>query len=189
MGSFHGLGLSNQFLIAMPALADPNFEKTVTLICQHNEHGALGIVINRTTDLTLGDILSQLDIPHEEMRNAGNPIYNGGPVGTEQGLILHEPTMEWDSTLKVSADLALTTSRDILVAMAENRGPRRSLLALGYAGWSGGQLEHEMKQNAWLSGPVDQDIIFEAPVEQRWTRAAASMGVDLSLLSSQAGHA
>jgi putative transcriptional regulator len=107
----------------------------------------------------------------------------------EQGLILHEPTTEWDSTLKVSADLALTTSRDILVAMAENRGPHRSLLALGYAGWSGGQLEHEMKQNAWLSGPVDQDIIFDVPVELRWTRAAASMGVDLSLLSSQAGHA
>lgn len=187
MSSFDSL--TNHFLIAMPGLLDPNFEKTVTVICQHNEHGALGIVINRTTDLTLGDILRQLDLGNEQGKEQQAPIFSGGPVHTEQGMILHESGGEWDSTLQISETLSLTTSRDILEAMAENRGPPRSILALGYAGWGEGQLEREIKENAWLSGPVDHDIIFGVPVERRWHEAVSRLGVDLSLLSSQAGHA
>lgn len=182
-------GLTNQFLIAMPELADPNFERTVTLICQHDENGALGIVINRPTQLTLGDVFQQLDLPADKIEKPDSLIFNGGPVHIERGLVLHNTRGEWDSSLQVSDDLTLTTSRDVLEAMATNQGPEKCLMALGYAGWGGGQLENEMRQNAWLSGPADEDIIFQIPVADRWTKAAQQLGVDLSLISSQVGHA
>lgn len=187
MGELHSL--TNHFLIAMPTLADPNFVRTVTLICEHNDDGALGIVINRTTNLTLANVLAQLDLPSDHLENPNTPVYYGGPVQTERGLILHETVGRWESTLPVGDSLGLTTSHDILEAMAESRGPQSSMLALGYAGWSAGQLEREIKENAWLSGPADNDIIFRTPVEERWASAAALLGIDLAMLSREAGHA
>ena len=181
--------LANQFLIAMPALNDPNFARTVTLICQHNEEGALGIVINRTTDLQLSEILQQVNLTATNDTVSRLPVYSGGPVHGERGFVLHEELGEWQSTLPIAGNLGLTTSQDILQAMADDRGPRSCLVALGYAGWGSGQLEQELQQNAWLNGPADNRIIFRTPAEHRWTQAAASLGVDVTLISREAGHA
>jgi putative transcriptional regulator len=181
--------LTNNFLIAMPAMKDPNFEQTVTFICQHNEEGALGIVINRTIDLTIGDVLDQMKIERGASPQFNDPVHYGGPVQMDRGFILHEDSGDWDSTLKVSDLIALTTSRDILEAIASNVGPHRTLLALGYAGWGAGQLEREISENAWLHWPADSELVFSTPVSQRWAQAAALLGVDLSLLSTDAGHA
>ncbi len=181
--------LSNHFLIAMPAMSDPNFAHTVTLICQHNAEGALGIVINRTVDLTVGDVLKQMEIPSMQSRHTPQPVHYGGPVQIDRGFILHQDLGDWDSTLEINDHIGLTTSRDILEAMARNEGPNRSLVALGYAGWGSGQLEKEITENAWLSGPADYDVIFDTPLEQRWMAAAQVLGVDMSLMSSEAGHA
>lgn len=181
--------LTGQFLIAMPAMTDPNFEQTVSFICQHGESGALGIVINRTMDLTMGDVLGQMDISSNGCGRADQSVHYGGPVQTERGFILHDQPDAWESTLTIDGRIGLTTSRDILEAIARNEGPERALIALGYAGWGGGQLEHEITQNAWLSGPADMDLMFSTPVEQRWNRAAGLLGVDLTLLSREAGHA
>lgn len=181
--------LTNHFLIAMPAMQDPNFHQTVTYICQHNEEGALGIVINRTIDLTVGDVFTQMKITGIETENSSLPVHYGGPVQMERGFILHEDIGDWDSTLEVDDLTGLTTSRDILEAMANNSGPSRALLALGYAGWGAGQLEREISENAWLNGPADNELIFSTPVEERWSSAAGLLGIDLSLLSTDAGHA
>jgi putative transcriptional regulator len=181
--------LKNQLLIAMPTLEDPNFARTVTYICEHGEHGAMGIVLNRPTDLCLADVLRHMEI-EGGMGAAGEQIvYLGGPVEEERGFVLHSHTDPWDSTLAVDAEISITTSRDILEAMARGTGPRHTLVALGYAGWGAGQLEREMQQNAWLSGPADQSILFELPADQRWEAAARLLGVDLHLLSTDAGHA
>ena len=148
--------LKNQLLIAMPALQDPNFARTVTYICEHGEHGAMGIVLNRPTDLCLADILQHMQI-EGGLGDAGEQIvYLGGPVEEERGFVLHTHTAPWDSTLAVNEDISITTSRDILEAMARGDGPSRTLVALGYAGWGAGQLEREIQENAWLSGPVLQ---------------------------------
>jgi putative transcriptional regulator len=181
--------LTNHFLIAMPALRDPNFARTVTLICEHSPEGAMGIVINRPTDLTLTDIFEQMNIDNGQCRRLYLPVHVGGPVQGNRGFVLHEPIGQWESTLTISDSLGVSTSRDILVALAENRGPERCLLALGYAGWSPGQLEREIVDNAWLSGPADREILFDMPAEDRWTAAVKRLGVDLGSLSSEAGHA
>lgn len=181
--------LTNQFLIAMPALEDPNFHESVTLICEHNPRGALGIVINRTMNVVLADILKQLDLTARDLAMGDTPVHLGGPVAPERGFVIHEPLGEWEATLKVGSSLGVTTSRDVLAALAEGGGPKRMFVALGYAGWSPGQLEEEIKSNSWLSAPADAAIIFDTPVEQRWQAAARSIGVDLSLLSGDAGHA
>lgn len=181
--------LTNHFLIAMPALRDPNFARTVTLICEHSPEGAMGIVINRPTDLTLTDIFEQMHIDNGRCRRLDLPVHVGGPVQGNRGFVLHEPIGQWESTLTISDSLGVSTSRDILVALAENRGPEHCLLALGYAGWSPGQLEREIADNAWLSGPADREILFDMPAEDRWTAAVKRLGVDLGSLSSEAGHA
>lgn len=181
--------LTGQFLIAMPAMTDPNFEQTVSYICQHNENGALGIVINRTMELTMGDVFGQMDIPASECICAKQYVHYGGPVQSERGFILHDRPNDWEATLAIDEHIGLTTSRDVLEAIARNEGPQRALMALGYAGWGSGQLEHEITQNAWLSGPADVDLIFSTPVEQRWSRAAGLLGINLTLLSREAGHA
>ncbi len=180
---------TNHFLIAMPNLRDPNFARTVTLICEHSSQGAMGIVINRVTDLRLADILQQMDIEGGDSLHLDLPVYVGGPVQNNRGFVLHEPLGQWESTLSVTESLGVSTSRDILVALAENRGPQRCLLALGYAGWAAGQLEHEIGENTWLSGPADSQILFDTPVEARWEAAAKHLGVDLAALSGEAGHA
>jgi len=181
--------LSNHFLIAMPNLADPNFSRTVTLICEHSEEGAMGLTINRQIDLTLEDILDQIDIKIPEPPNANVAVYQGGPVQHTRGFVLHEPLGNWESTMPISDTLGLSTSRDILQAIAEGQGPAHYLLTLGYAGWGPGQLEHEMAENAWLSGPADNQIIFDTVTDRRWKAAAEKLGVDMSKLSDQTGHA
>lgn len=181
--------LTNHFLIAMPQLADPNFFHTVTYICEHTDQGALGIVINRPLDVRLGEILDHMDIDASTDAVSERIVYMGGPVQQERGFVLHRPATQWDSTLLITDDIGLTTSRDVLAAMARGEGPVESLVALGYAGWGAGQLEQELAANAWLSGPADDRILFRTPVEKRWEEAAALLGVDLNLLSGDAGHA
>jgi putative transcriptional regulator len=180
--------LTNHFLIAMPGMADPFFAKTVTYLCQHSAEGALGIIVNRPSDLTLNDIMQQMNIEVRQPGLGKMAIYFGGPVQPERGFVLHEPLGRWDSTLHVSDSIALTTSRDILEAISIGEGPQKVLVALGYAGWGRGQLEREMAENAWLNAPADRSIIFDQPSAHRWKAAAELMGVDISLLTSQAGH-
>lgn len=181
--------LTNQFLVAMPSMADPTFAKTVTYLCQHGPEGALGIIINRPSDLTLGEVMEQMSIAVHETAIEQMPVYFGGPVHRERGFVLHEPGGQWDSTLQVSDTVALTTSRDILEAIGSGQGPAKVLVALGYAGWAKGQLEREILDNAWLNVPADMSILFDYPVRQRWKAAAESVGIDISLLTSPAGHA
>lgn len=181
--------LTNHFLIAMPGLQDPNFARTVTYVCEHTDQGAMGIVINRPTDVTLGELLSQLEIQTRLDCVRDTPVYQGGPVQTDRGFVLHSGGPRFDSTLDITPRISVTTSRDVLEAIAKGQGPERSLIALGYAGWGGGQLEQEMSANAWLSGPADDDIIFRLEAESRWLAAARLLGVDLNLLSGEAGHA
>ena len=184
--------LTGHLLIAMPAMQDPNFVRTVTYICEHSDQGALGIVINRPLDMDLGMIFDQLSLESADPELARQPVLQGGPVHQERGFVLHEPETsvedDFDATLNVTDAIRVTTSQDILTAMASGRGPRRALVALGYAGWGAGQLESEMIQNAWLSVPATPRILFETPYEQRWHEAAGLLGIDLNLVH-QAGHA
>ncbi|WP_348758921.1 YqgE/AlgH family protein [Candidatus Methylocalor cossyra] len=181
--------LTNHFLIAMPGMTDPFFARTVTYLCQHGEEGALGIIINRPSELTLVDILEQMEIDLHEPAIGQIPVYFGGPVQPERGFVLHEPAAgDWNSTLKVSDSVSLTTSRDILEAIGQGEGPRKVLIALGYAGWGKGQLERELLENSWLTAPADLSILFNQPAENRWRAAAEWMGVDISLMTSAAGH-
>lgn len=181
--------LTNHFLIAMPGLRDPNFSRTVTYLCEHSEQGAMGIVINRPMEIRLGEVLAQLEIESNDRAVLDAPVYLGGPVQPERGFVLHSGDHCFDSTLAITPEISVTTSRDVLEAIAAGRGPEHRLIALGYAGWGGGQLEEEMGANAWLSGPADQTIIFHMPAEARWLAAAQLLGVDLNLLSGEAGHA
>ena len=183
------MNLTNQFLIAMPQLSDPNFSRTVTYLCAHHSEGAMGIVINRPLDLKLGEVLGHMDIdpttPHvNEMQ-----VIQGGPVERERGFVIHQPAGKWDAVLAVGDGIGLATSRDILTAIARGKGPENALVALGYAGWGAGQLEKELIQNAWLSGPADTSIIFDVPYEERWASAARCLGVDPNRLLGEAGHA
>ncbi len=180
----------NQLLIAMPNLKDPNFFHGVTFICQHNNEGALGLVINHPLEMKLGDILEQMDIAVEDEKIANIPVFAGGPVQQERGFVLHQTSEDhWESTIAVSDTLSLTTSRDILKAIAINKGPHKFLIALGYAGWGEEQLEREIKENAWLNTHYDESVVFDTPISQRWNTAAHKMGLDINLLSTQAGHA
>lgn len=183
------ISLTNHLLIAMPGLADPNFARTVTLICEHSSEGAMGLVINRVTELRLHDIFEQLGIPSRGSRVSDMPVFFGGPVQNNRGFVLHEPLGSWDATLPVTDTLGVSTSRDILEAMAQNQGPERCLVALGYAGWGPGQLEREIMENSWLYGPANHHVLFDLPVEKRWKEAARAVGVNLDLLSGEAGHA
>jgi putative transcriptional regulator len=181
--------LTNQFLIAMPGMTDPNFAQTVTLVCEHNAQGALGIIINRPIEMTLDDVFTQLGLDAAQSKVAGHPVLQGGPVQTDRGFVLHSPGEPWDSTLAVSDQLHLSTSRDILEALARGEGPAEVIVALGYAGWEAGQLEAEVAQNAWLTVPADTRLIFATPLEERWHESCRLLGVDLLHLSSDAGHA
>ena len=185
--------LTGHLLIAMPAMQDPNFVKTVTYICEHSDQGALGIVINRPLDMDLGTIFDQLSLDSADPELARQPVLQGGPVHQERGFVLHEPAeasdREFDATLAVTDAIRVTTSQDILTAMARGQGPKRALVALGYAGWGAGQLESELVQNAWLSVPASPKIIFDTPFDQRWRESAKLLGIDLNTISHQAGHA
>ena len=182
--------LHNQFLVAMPGLQDPNFNHAVTLLCEHNDEGALGLIINRPTDLKLSDMLDHLQLPHSAL-DADSPIvYWGGPVQQERGFVVHTGPDRWESTLKISEVLYITTSRDILTAIGDGQGPAQFIVILGYAGWGAGQLEVEIKDNAWLNTPADSAILFKTPISDRWRDATRLLGVDVTQLSAgPAGHA
>lgn len=181
--------LSNQLLIAMPGMADPNFNSTVTLICEHNDEGALGIVINRLSGLNMGGLFRQLAVEEADEEAASAPVLDGGPVARDRGFVLHSPASEFESSIDVSADIQLTLSRDVIDSLAAGGGPARAIVALGYAGWEPGQLEAEMLHNTWLTVPATPELIFEVPFEDRWAGAAESMGIDISQISPHAGHA
>jgi len=181
--------LSNHFLIAMPTLDDPNFHHTTTYICEHNEDGALGVVINRPLEIQLGEILVHMDITTDIEAIRNQTVYMGGPVQSDRGFVLHEPVGNWEATLQVTDTIGITSSRDILDDIAKGEGPEHAIITLGYAGWGAGQLEQELADNTWLSGPASSKIVFETPSEERWLAAAALLGIDLNLLSSDAGHA
>jgi putative transcriptional regulator len=180
--------LIDQFIIAMPTLADPNFFHTVAYLCQHNEEGALGIVINRSTDMKLGEIFKQMDIHVTSPASAEIPVFAGGPVQQDRGFVVHTSGGDWHATMAVSETISLTTSRDVLEAIAAGQGPEKYLVALGYAGWGAGQLEKEIMDNAWLNTPCGTQVLFDTPVNLRWSAAADQIGVDINLLTTPAGH-
>ena len=182
------VNLTHHFLIAMPNMADPYFAKTLTYICEHNDQGALGLVVNRPIDMTLQSLFERLSLQMTDAKLSEAPIYFGGPVQTDRGFVLHEPAGNWQSTLRVR-DIGLTTSKDILEAVARGEGPARMLVTLGYAGWSPGQLEHELSQNAWLTVEARDGIIFETPAEERLPAAMELLGIDFAKLQDAAGHA
>jgi putative transcriptional regulator len=183
------VNLTHHFLIAMPNMVDPHFAKTLTFICEHNDKGALGLVVNRPTEMTLQTLLEQVSIPlgSEELNSI--PIHFGGPVQIDRGFVLHMPLGQWQSTLAVGPDVGLTTSKDILQAVARGEGPRQLLVTLGYAGWAPGQLEQELAQNAWLTVQAKADVIFELPAEDRLPAAMSLLGINFASLSDEAGHA
>ena len=181
--------LQQQMLIAMPAMADPNFSRSVTLLCQHNEEGAIGITINRKSSFTLGELLFQLSIPCENEKISSLVVLEGGPVSPDHGFVLHTPVEGFDSSIQINDDIMVTTSRDVLADIAAGNGPDKFLVALGYAGWSDGQLEFEMCQNAWLSVPADKGILFESSLPQRWEKALGKLGINISDLHGVGGHA
>jgi putative transcriptional regulator len=183
------VNLTGHFLIAMPAMTDPYFSKSVTFICEHNEDGAMGVVINRPIDMTLNALFEQIDLDIHNQPLATSAVHFGGPVQIDRGFVLHQPAGEWQSTIAVHGNTALTTSKDVLEAVANGSGPEKLLVTLGYAGWAAGQLEQEMAQNAWLSVKAQDSVIFDMPSVDKFTAAMGLLGVDLSQLSEEAGHA
>lgn len=181
---------THQLLIAMPAMADPRFVRTLTYIFQHDENGAVGLVINKPLELPLRQLLTEIRLPPLSPQVAGDqPVLAGGPVQPEVGFVLHPGQGPWSSSREVGGDICVTNSRDILDAISQGHGPKDYLVALGYAGWSAGQLEQEMAENAWLTCPPDHELLFDLPFDARWAAAAQRIGVDLRLLSDQIGHA
>ncbi|HWQ37253.1 MAG TPA: YqgE/AlgH family protein [Burkholderiales bacterium] len=185
------VNLTNHFLIAMPNMVDPYFAKSLTFICEHNEQGALGLVVNRPTEMTLGTLFEQVEIPLTNAELARLPVYFGGPVQVDRGFVLHRPVGGWQSTLPVNGEIGLTTSRDILQALSQGEGPTLGniLVSLGYAGWAPGQLEQELKQNAWLTVKADPSVIFDVTPGERLEAAMNLLGIDPASLSEEAGHA
>jgi putative transcriptional regulator len=181
--------LQDHFLIAMPAMGDPNFNEAVAYICKHDAEGALGIVINRPTDMVVGDVFEQLALAVRAGTQASQPVLSGGPVQPDRGFVLHRSDAPYEATFDPTARVKVTVSPDILGAMARGEGPQPVLVALGYAGWAAGQLESELAANAWLSAPADPAIVFDTPYEQRWRAAAGLLGVDIHQIASYAGHA
>ena len=181
--------LVNHFLIAVPAMDDPHFARGVTLLCEHNEDGAMGLLVNRPSDYRLGEVLEQMEIATELPDIAEDTVLVGGPVLPDRGFVLHDGGDEWPSTMRVAPGLAVTTSREILAAMARGTGPRRHLVTLGFASWGAGQLEQEIADNAWLTVPADQAIVFETPLELRWQAAAKCLGIDIGQFAGYVGHA
>ena len=187
------IDLTNQFLIAMPGMADETFAGTVVYLCEHNQNGALGLVINKPIDIKLRNLFEKVELQLDREEWADQPVYFGGPVQTERGFVLHERLGEgrghYNSTLSIPGGLEMTTSKDVLEAMAEGVGPGRVLVTLGYSGWQAGQLEDEMGRNGWLNVSADPKVIFDTPIEKRYDTALALLGIDPRMLSQEAGHA
>ena len=181
--------LENQLLIAMPSLNDPYFNKTVTYICEHNDDGAMGLIINLPVNITLNELLEQIDADNKECDSLEQPVLTGGPVSPQRGFVLHSPQEGWTSSLSLSQDVMITTSKDILMALGTDDAPEAYVVTLGYAGWGPGQLEKEILENSWLTTPADAEIIFKTPIEMRWKKATEKLGIDLAHFSTDIGHA
>jgi putative transcriptional regulator len=206
---FASTQLSHHFLIAMPGLEDPTFAKSVVYVCEHSERGAMGLIINKPGDLSLKHLFDKVELPLHRQDLLQSNVLHGGPVQTERGFVLHDPVFEKDSvdsenssaeaaatpnsiyasTLSVPGGLAMTTSKDVLEAMANGSGPQRVVITLGYASWGEGQLESEIGENSWLTVPADPAVIFDTPIEQRYDKALGLLGLQAWMLSSEAGHA
>jgi putative transcriptional regulator len=180
---------ANQLLIALPALDDPNFARSVALICQYDEDGAMGVLVNRPSEYTLGEVFEQMGIETQDAKLRDQRVLAGGPVHPERGFVLHDGAREWDSTLAIADGLYVTTSRDVLEALARGEGPEHAAVALGCAGWGAGQLESELVSNSWLTAPADPELLFAVPLEARWQAAAGRIGVDLAQVPDYSGHA
>jgi len=189
MNSLETTSLTCQFLIAMPSLDDRWFGQSVVFICDHKPASTFGIVINKLLDMQLGDLFDQMDLHCEDKNLCGVPIYQGGPINAERGFVLHTQGMQWERSYDLGNGIFLTTSKDILLDLAAGKGPKNCFIALGYASWSEGQLEHELRQNSWLNAPADETIIFHKPVDERWHAGAQLLGVDIQLISNTVGHA
>ena len=189
MPSLAGETLANQLLIALPTLAESPFARSVALICQHDSEGAMGVVVNRASEYTLGEVFQQMGIRSDDVELCAQPVLAGGPVHPERGFVLHDGEREWDSSLPIGEQLYVTTSRDVLEAMARGDGPRHVTVALGCAGWGAGQLESELVENSWITAPADPRVLFGLPLGARWEAAAGSIGVDMSRMADYSGHA
>ena len=185
----NSVNLTDNFLIAMPTLEDPYFANALVYICEHNENGALGIIVNRPIDLNLAGLLEKIDIPMEAGTMADLPVYFGGPVQLDRGFVLHRPVGHWQSTLAVNGEVGLTSSRDVLAAVGKEGLPSEIIVTLGYAGWDAGQLENELAQNSWLTVPAKATILFDLPPEERLPAAMQKLGISFTQLSDVAGHA
>ena len=181
--------LSGKLIVATPSLGDPTFYHTVAYICSHNEHGAIGLVINRPTDMNLTDIFRQMDIEPKHSEGGHDPVFVGGPVQQERGFVLHSPSTQWKSSIQINDQICVTTSRDIIHAIAHGNGPDEVLVTLGYAGWTTGQLEDEVCENAWLCAPCNPQLLFSTPPEDRWAASMEMLGFDAGKLSIQCGNA
>ena len=189
-----GHHLANQFLIAMPTMGDPNFSRTVTFLFEHSAQGAMGIVINRPTRMHLAEVFQQLKLPCTNHNVEEQLVLQGGPVQIEQGFVIHRSGQagnggNWEYSVQVSDTIQITTSRDILPAIARGEGPPEAIVALGYAGWGAGQLEAELQANSWLTVAADEGVLFDLPYDQRWQAAVGLLGIDPSRLGSESGHA
>lgn len=187
------LNLADHFLIAMPSTQDPMFGGSVIYLCEHNERGALGVIINKPTEMSIETLLERINIPvhitPEICQGTKKLVMFGGPVQDDRGFVLHSPICDFTSTLKISDDMAFTTSRDVLEAVADGSGPKNILVSVGYSGWGPGQLEQEIIKNGWLTVPADRTILFDLPIEQRLAAAMKLLGFDPMMLSGEAGHA
>ena len=202
--------LKNQLLVSMPQMTNPSFHQTVSLICQHDDNGAIGVIVNRLTNHRLGDIFEQLALPISDLERTDQPVFQGGPVNPELGLVIHAGEVSeqaggeekagaknarkknpnrWESSLEIGGGLWLTSSRDILGAIAGGRGPANAMMILGYAGWGPGQLEFELRQNSWFHAPADHSLIFNTQTDRKWHQAAQLLGIDYAQLSTEVGHA
>lgn len=182
--------LENHFLIAMPSMQDPFFKHAVTYICEHNEDGAMGLVINQPININVGELLDKIEIDNDKSKQAAQvAVYAGGPVKTDRGFVLHSPKPGYSASQVLSSDITITTSKDVLASLTTSEAPEKFIITLGYSGWEQGQLEQELLENSWLIIKADPEIIFNTPVEQRWEKAVSMLGFDASQLSSEAGHA
>jgi putative transcriptional regulator len=190
------INLTNQFLIAMPGMGDGTFAGTVVYLCEHTEKGALGLVINKPIDITLRNLFEKVELTLEREDLAEVPVYFGGPVQTERGFVLHERLGgegaeggHYNSSLQIPGGLEMTTSKDVLEALSQGAGPKRILVTLGYSGWGAGQLEDELSRNGWINVGAEPDVIFDTPVQDRYSKALSLLGIDAGMLSQDAGHA
>jgi len=197
-GDFSLTNLTNHFLIAMPGLQDQIFARSVVYVCEHSERGALGLVINKPGEMDMKRLFEKVELPLHRQDLSANPVFQGGPVQTERGFVLHEPLFTgadkpaesvYASTMTIPGGLEMTTSKDVLEALSTGAGPRKVLVSLGYAAWGEGQLEFELSENSWLTVAASNSVIFDTPVAQRYDQALLLLGLELWMLSPDAGHA